>query len=225
MSDRPAVIAGNLVDAKNVNTHKVFRLVIDVPAEHAVRVIEAFGWPTMAAPVPVAVARLSKDASGEGALTLAAGDPGAPFGKVASTQEDSHVNRSASAHSLLYQRGEVEAFEKGAAEPQAGEASPAPIRKPLSIASKIALICRQPTFQTFLRQEPGILGTMWCDARNQAHDNGLDAAAAQPHALAEAAVKKFCGVARKRDIAERPHAVERWDMVLASYEHWQRRAA
>jgi hypothetical protein len=55
-----AIIAGSLVDAKNVNTHKVMRLIIDVPAENALKVIAAFGWPTMVNPVCVAVARLNE---------------------------------------------------------------------------------------------------------------------------------------------------------------------
>jgi hypothetical protein len=55
---KPAAIAGSLVDAKNVNTHKCVRLSIDVPAELAAQVFAAFGWPTMADPVPVAIARL-----------------------------------------------------------------------------------------------------------------------------------------------------------------------
>jgi hypothetical protein len=55
-----AVISGSLVDAKNVNTHKVMRLIIDVPAENALKVIAAFGWPTMVNPVSVAVARLGE---------------------------------------------------------------------------------------------------------------------------------------------------------------------
>jgi hypothetical protein len=54
-----AIISGSLVDAKNVNTHKVMRLIIDVPAENALKVIAAFGWPTMVNPVSVAVARLN----------------------------------------------------------------------------------------------------------------------------------------------------------------------
>jgi hypothetical protein len=55
-----AIISGSLVDAKNVNTHKVMRLIIDVPAENALKVIAAFGWPTMVNPVSVAVARLNE---------------------------------------------------------------------------------------------------------------------------------------------------------------------
>lgn len=53
-----AVISGSLVDVKNVNVHKCVRLTIEVPAELATTVIEAFGWPTQVNPVSVAVARL-----------------------------------------------------------------------------------------------------------------------------------------------------------------------
>lgn len=57
MTDK-AIIQGSLVDVRNVNQHKCVRMLIDVPAEHAPMVMEAFGWPTMASPVPVAIARL-----------------------------------------------------------------------------------------------------------------------------------------------------------------------
>jgi hypothetical protein len=53
-----AAIFGSLVDLKNVNAHKSIRLTIDIPAEQAAEVVAIFGWPTMAAPVPVALARM-----------------------------------------------------------------------------------------------------------------------------------------------------------------------
>lgn len=56
---KPLVIAGNLVDAKNVAAHKCVRLSIDVPAELGAEIVKTFGWPTMAEPVSVAVARLN----------------------------------------------------------------------------------------------------------------------------------------------------------------------
>lgn len=55
---KPAAIAASLVSMKNVGTHKSVVLTVHVPEEEALRVIDAFGWPTMAAPVPVALARL-----------------------------------------------------------------------------------------------------------------------------------------------------------------------
>lgn len=57
-----AVIQGSLVDVRNVNTHKCARMIVDVPSEDVLKVVAAFGWPTMANPVPVAVARLEPSA-------------------------------------------------------------------------------------------------------------------------------------------------------------------
>jgi hypothetical protein len=54
----PAAISASLVNMRNVGTHKSVALTIHVPEELAAQVIEAFGWPTMANPVSVAVARL-----------------------------------------------------------------------------------------------------------------------------------------------------------------------
>lgn len=62
MTDK-AIIQGSLVDVRNVNQHKCVRMLIDVPAELAPKVMEAFGWPTMANPVPVAIAHLAADAT------------------------------------------------------------------------------------------------------------------------------------------------------------------
>lgn len=56
---KPAVISGSLVNMRNVGTHKSVALTVHVPEELAQQVIEVFGWPTMASPVPVAIARLT----------------------------------------------------------------------------------------------------------------------------------------------------------------------
>lgn len=56
---KPAAIFGSLVDLRNVGAHHAVRLTVEVPAELAGQVIEAFGWPTQADPVPVAVARMN----------------------------------------------------------------------------------------------------------------------------------------------------------------------
>lgn len=55
---KPIAAEGSLVDIRNVSTHKVVRLVIDVPAEKAGEIIAMFGWPTQVDPVPVAIAKL-----------------------------------------------------------------------------------------------------------------------------------------------------------------------
>jgi hypothetical protein len=57
-----AAIDGQLVSIKNVSTHKSVCLTLHVPEEYALKVIEVFGWPTMAAPVPVAIAKLDLNA-------------------------------------------------------------------------------------------------------------------------------------------------------------------
>ena len=55
---KPAAIMASLVDVRNISAHKCVRLEVHVPAEQAGAVLAAFGWPTMADPVPVAIARL-----------------------------------------------------------------------------------------------------------------------------------------------------------------------
>lgn len=57
-----AAIAAQLVDVRNVGQHKCVKLTLHVPAEQAEQVMDAFGWPTMVDPVPVAVARLVQPA-------------------------------------------------------------------------------------------------------------------------------------------------------------------
>lgn len=61
----PAAIQGQLVSIKNVSTHKSACLTIHVPEEQALQAIEAFGWPTMVNPVPVALARIDLNAKPE----------------------------------------------------------------------------------------------------------------------------------------------------------------
>lgn len=55
---KPLALRGQLIDVKNVASHKCVRLSIDVPAEQGAEVVKLFGWPTAVDPVPVAIARL-----------------------------------------------------------------------------------------------------------------------------------------------------------------------
>src|ERR1019366_6428507 len=57
----PAAIIASLVDVRNIAEHSSVVLKIHVPQERALEVIAAFGWPTGANPVPVAIARLDTD--------------------------------------------------------------------------------------------------------------------------------------------------------------------
>jgi hypothetical protein len=64
MTDARAISA-QLVDIRNVGTHKVVKLTIHAPQEHAMHIMELFGWPTQVDPVPVALARLQPGAGAE----------------------------------------------------------------------------------------------------------------------------------------------------------------
>src|ERR1019366_437976 len=59
----PAAIIASLVDVRNIAEHSSVVLKIHVPQERALEVIAAFGWPTGANPVAVAIARLNTDVS------------------------------------------------------------------------------------------------------------------------------------------------------------------
>lgn len=58
MKDARAISA-QLVDIRNVGTHKVVKLTLHAPEEQAMKIMEMFGWPTGVNPVPVAIARLN----------------------------------------------------------------------------------------------------------------------------------------------------------------------
>lgn len=58
---KPAAIMASLVDVRNIAAHKCVRLEIHVPVEQAGLIMQAFGWPTAADPVPVAIARLNPE--------------------------------------------------------------------------------------------------------------------------------------------------------------------
>lgn len=55
-------LSGSLVDVRNYAQSKSVRLIVEIPAEQAGEVIAQFGWPTPAAVVPVAIARLAVSA-------------------------------------------------------------------------------------------------------------------------------------------------------------------
>jgi len=72
-------IEGQLVDVRNVGTHKCVKLTVHVPAEYARKVIDAFGWATGVDPVPVAIARMKGgDTTSKDEITPAATHDTAP---------------------------------------------------------------------------------------------------------------------------------------------------
>jgi hypothetical protein len=60
-----AVVRAKLVDMRNVAEHSCLKLTLHIPMESALAAIDAFGWPTGAQPVDVAVAALDVHEEGE----------------------------------------------------------------------------------------------------------------------------------------------------------------
>lgn len=58
---KPAAIDAQLVNARNVGCHKSVALTLHIPEERAAEFFEMFGWPTMANPIPIAIARLQTE--------------------------------------------------------------------------------------------------------------------------------------------------------------------
>lgn len=55
-----AAIAAQITDIRQRGTTKSVVLKVEIPEERALEAIQAFGWPTGANPVPVAIARLQE---------------------------------------------------------------------------------------------------------------------------------------------------------------------
>lgn len=151
---KPAAIQAQLVDMRNVGAHKSLKLTLHVPEEHALAAIEAFGWPTGANPVPVALARLQ-------------------LGKEAMLAEDNNA--------------------RPAPRPVPGTDAPgqAKERRPfttLPLPQQAALLCADPVFRTFLREEHG----RHCADKDEAAD----------------ALRILCGVASRAEIQTNTKAGE-----------------
>lgn len=61
MAEKKAAMAAKLVGMKNVSTYGSVELRLHMPQELALKAIQIFGWPTMEAPISVAIARLDVD--------------------------------------------------------------------------------------------------------------------------------------------------------------------
>ena len=83
----PAAITAQLVDVRNVSSHRCVRLELHVPAEQAGLVMAAFGWPTMADPVPVALARLTAAPESVRAKTAQTEKERRPFSELPYSQQ------------------------------------------------------------------------------------------------------------------------------------------
>lgn len=144
-----AIISGSLVDVRNVGTHKSVKLTIHVPEEYAMKVVEAFGWPTGVNPVPVAIAHMNRAASGgrfvgadiaddSAEIPLSGGkcSRGTPAGGV----EGSNPSRS----TMTVTPAGVAKFVPTNEGPRKFETLP--------YATQAALRCREPIYWAFLRE-------------------------------------------------------------------------
>lgn len=93
-------------------------------------------------------------------------------------------------------------------------------RKPLSLASKVALRCRERSFQSFLsREKQGA----WRQALNTGFvTEDLDESRTN---FAADAVRIVCEVKSRSEIVPGSDAAKRWDTLEADYHHWQRTGA
>lgn len=86
-------------------------------------------------------------------------------------------------------------------------------KKPLGVASKVALRCQDPDFAEFLRTDPSGFAMEWTRAARQI--GGGDG-----KAIAETLVKRWCGVERKRDIADDENALRLWQEIDRDFQRW-----
>src|SRR3974390_2832997 len=114
----PCIIAGQLVDAKNIGVTKSLRLIIDVPQEKAMEVLTKLGWPTMANPIPVAIARLNE---GEAKETVAQPPREAPApdvgrsGRAQYARQSGILCKDVRFQTFVKERMEVDTCDEGAA--------------------------------------------------------------------------------------------------------------
>lgn len=137
------------------------------------------------------------------------GKPGSPIGLARIT------NAAATAHDRARTTETPSGTSAGHEDkpaPAASAASPsAADRKPLSIASRVALTCRDPEFHEFLRTAPSGFAMEW----TRPHNYGGD-----PAEIAERLVKGWCTASRKRDIETSPKALARWRDLNGEFQQW-----
>lgn len=89
-------------------------------------------------------------------------------------------------------------------------------RKPLNLASRVALTCQEVSFFRFLRSRHAALWTTAEWAQEGALEDSKTAARA---------VREFCGVPSRSQIIEGTAAERNWNSLVTDYHDWQRRAA
>jgi hypothetical protein len=93
-------------------------------------------------------------------------------------------------------------------------------RKPLSLASKVALVCDEVSFQRFL--QTGLYARRWSFWRD--HAAGWTKPALWSD-IAALVIREICGVTSRSEITPGSDAERIWRSVEADYHDWQRTGA
>jgi len=197
-----AAIAAQLVDMRNVGTHKVMKLTIHVPEEQALAAIAAFGWPTGVNPVPIAIARLNPGADAKQTLAPSTKSVDIPDSAV-------HVpNREFDSpdRGQLHPDGRPEWNGKShhprqETQPVDGAKTRMAFRD-LRMANQAGILCDTPAFHRFLAEKV-ICNPDLFDAK-QAADY----------------VRRHCNVASRSDIRPRTPSGDRWSKLVDEYRTW-----
>ena len=113
-------------------------------------------------------------------------------------------------------QGEGVGLNTGGARP--GTPSPAPEKKPLSLASKVAMTCASPTFHDWLRRHHS---DRWLAAFHNARKKDGGGQPRDADAAAEY-VRRACGVSSRSEIVLGSDAAAIWGTISVEFEHWQR---
>lgn len=205
---KPSAIAASLVNMRNVGSHKSVALTIHVPEEQAHAVIEAFGWPTMANPVPIAIARLTEGCQEPQSASVERPDltgmtpgpldlpfiPGTAYVHFAPDASEEEIE---AAKEWARRINEMEAQKK-----TAESAKP----KPAPAVQQAGIVCKEPAFWAFL-------GSFIY------HEGPIDEAHAAEF------VRRWCCVKSRAEITPGSEAEHRWNELFLAYGEWRYRHA
>lgn len=189
-----AAIAAQLVDMRNVGTHKVLKLTIHVPEEQALEAIAAFGWPTGVSPVPIAIARLNSSGAGERTAR-----------QLTSLENETAIRSPGGGHEVKSDNSpkhdDIEtAAVAGKPEPERPRRQ---VFREMRLANQAGMLCNELPFQRFLIERLKLPKTAQIEAI-QAADY----------------VRHLCKVASRSDIRPRTPSGDRWTRLVDEYRTW-----
>lgn len=203
--NKPAAIAAQLVDVRNVSTHKCIRMIVEVPAEQAMAVIAAFGWPTGVDPVPVAIARLDLSnarLNGQGAVVQAP-TPVEAAGLCGETLDRPHSYCVAEAMGGPRCTKRCEVPKDCGGLPSIDK--PATPRKPVAaekrLAQRAGILCADPVFQQFLLERGSV------QSKNEPEATEF--------------IYRHCGIESRRELIPGEPCSMVWQSLHSEFEAWR----